>query len=64
MTMTGSPETFISRRSLFRFALGAVAGAAVGVASPALSKPKWGNPPGWSRGRKRGWGKKGGPKWR
>ncbi|MGL4636279.1 MAG: hypothetical protein ACRCWF_09880 [Beijerinckiaceae bacterium] len=54
----------VSRRRLFQAALAAVAAVVALKPESAEAKPKWGNPPGWSRGRKRGWRKKGGPKWR
>jgi hypothetical protein len=54
-----------SRRGLMAVLIGAALGGVTLAASvqPAAAKP-WGAPPGWSRGRKRGWAKKGGPKWR
>jgi hypothetical protein len=51
-----------TRRSLFITALGAVLCVAAGY-TEAQARP-WGDPPGWSRGRKNGWRKKGGPKGR
>jgi hypothetical protein len=48
-----------SRRGFFlkAAALLAASGALVtGTTSEAEARPPWGNPPGWSRGRKRGWG--------
>jgi hypothetical protein len=52
-----------TRRSLLAVVLGAAVAGATLTPKPAEARP-WGAPPGWSRGRKRGWGKKGGPKWR
>jgi hypothetical protein len=59
----GSPLT---RRGLLAALLGLAAGGAgvIAAASPAEARRRWGAPPGWSRGRKRGWRKRGGPKWR
>ncbi len=60
---TIAPEPKLTRRGLF-MALAAACGAALLAApAPAEARP-WGVPPGWSRGRKRGWRKRGGPKWR
>jgi hypothetical protein len=54
----------VSRRSVFGFALAAVLGTATALSATEAEARRWGNPPGWSRGRKRGWRKRGGPKWR
>jgi hypothetical protein len=60
-----------TRRGLFGLAIGAAAGGVALLASATSAEAKrggrgggWGAPPGWSRGRKMGWRKKGGPKWR
>jgi hypothetical protein len=62
-----STEPVNIQRRTFCFQLFVTAAAAtvlVSVApSPVEAKP-WRTPPGWSRGRKRGWSKRGGPKWR
>jgi hypothetical protein len=59
-----TPETSVNRRGLLAAVLGAaVAGVAAVAPQPAEAR-RWGAPPGWSRGRKRGWRKRGGPKWR
>ncbi|MFM9975956.1 MAG: hypothetical protein ACKVON_15450 [Beijerinckiaceae bacterium] len=58
-------EKALSRRTVFGILAVALAGSAVALTiSSAEAKPKWGRPYGWSRGRKRGWAKRGGPKWR
>jgi hypothetical protein len=58
-------EQPVSRRMAFAFIAAALAGSAAVLSStPAEAKRKWGRPYGWSRGRKRGWAKRGGPKWR
>jgi hypothetical protein len=68
--MTGIATTAsadaLSRRNLFRCVLGSVVAALAVAASAqeAEARRPWGPPPGWSRGRKRGWRKRGGPKWR
>jgi Spy/CpxP family protein refolding chaperone len=55
----------VSRRSALLLALAAALGSTAALtATKAEARPPWGAPPGWSRGRKRGWSKKGGPKWR
>jgi hypothetical protein len=59
----GPITTPVTRRGLLATILGSAAGATLVIPSPAEARP-WGAPPGWSRGRKRGWAKKGGPKWR
>jgi hypothetical protein len=59
--MTRQPEAPVTRRKLLAFLGGSVVVAAFAAPSAAEARP-WGAPPGWSRGRKRGWAKKGGPK--
>ncbi len=66
----------MNRRRFLHALLGLpVAGGIVTTATVVLNSapaearpPPWagggGRPPGWSRGRKNGWRKKGGPKWR
>jgi hypothetical protein len=65
--MVVDTEKAVSRRRFFIMSLAGVAGASIALVSTTArveARPKWGNPPGWSRGRKRGWSKRGGPKWR
>jgi hypothetical protein len=62
--MTTTDNRPVSRRRLFQMALATVVAAVTLQPETPEAKPKWGNPPGWSRGRKRGWSKRGGPKWR
>jgi hypothetical protein len=57
--ITDSRRGFFMKAAALLVATGAI--IAVGT-SEAEARPKWGNPPGWSRGRKRGWSKRGGPK--
>jgi Spy/CpxP family protein refolding chaperone len=57
-------EQPVSRRKAFVVIAAALAGSAATLATSAEAKPNWGRPYGWSRGRKRGWAKRGGPKWR
>ncbi|MGL4240704.1 MAG: hypothetical protein ACRCTI_06285 [Beijerinckiaceae bacterium] len=64
MSDTKTEAMIVTRRSLFGI-LAAAAGTATLAAIPTTAEARpWGAPPGWSRGRKRGWRKKGGPKWR
>jgi hypothetical protein len=58
------PESVVTRRGFFGVLLATAAGTATLALIPSAAEARpWGAPPGWSRGRKRGWRKKGGPKW-
>jgi hypothetical protein len=71
MNMNNYPDKPLSRRSAIGFIFGGfiAAIATITMTETAEAKPgkgrggRRGNPPGWSRGRKRGWAKRGGPKW-
>jgi hypothetical protein len=66
--MAISDDAIFTRRRLLGILAVAVAGSAAVVATTGEAEAKrggrGGQPYGWSRGRKRGWAKKGGPKWR
>jgi hypothetical protein len=68
-------EPVPSRRKAFAMIFAALAGSAVVLATTSDAEARGGRgrgggrggrgtPFGWSRGRKRGWAKRGGPKWR
>jgi hypothetical protein len=54
----------VSRRSAFIIALAAALGSTAALTATEAEAKRWGRPFGWGRGRKRGWAKRGGPKWR
>jgi hypothetical protein len=56
----------VSRRSAFIIALAAALGSTAALTATEVEAKRGGHgrPFGWSRGRKRGWAKRGGPKWR
>ncbi len=71
--MDNQDEPMPSRRKAFAMIFAALAGSAVVLATTSDAEARGGRgkgrggrgrPFGWGRGRKRGWAKRGGPKWR
>jgi hypothetical protein len=69
--MADFDKATMNRRRLFGFLAVALAAPAAVLSTTDEAEAKrggrgrgGGRPFGWSRGRKRGWSKKGGPKWR